>query len=144
MLQRRILAYVNPIQSASVDRNQQRAELSQAFDELLISYNSNATWLELDTCDKIEAFLEMAYTNVGAYVDDVGERGYPQSREGRDASRLLLGEIQPLRRNLEAEFRAILYPRPWYGAPLALLEVLQPRNRKSAGESQAGRDEEDV
>ena len=39
-------------------------------------------------------------------------------------------ETQPLRRELIDEFRAILYPPPWYDAPLQFLERIQARNRK--------------
>ncbi len=122
--------FANPFQRGDVDRKEQMQDANRAFDELRHYYFSNAIWLDPESCEKIESFLEMAYTTMGGYVDDLNERGYPQTAEGRAAGSRILREIQPLRRELEVEFRAILYPPPWYEAPLQFLERLQNRNRK--------------
>ena len=72
-------------------------------------------------------------------MDNLNERVHPQNKEGRDASIRLYRELPVLRRTLEREFRAILYPPPWYDAPLRMLDWLQgrrgnkkPTNRYSA------------
>jgi hypothetical protein len=133
-VQRGFVTFTNPFQQSGVDRTEQIKEANRAFFELVHHFYSNEMWLAPDTCLKVEAFTEFAYLNMGDYVDDLNERGYPQSAEGRELSRRIMREIQPLRRELIDEFRAILYPAPWYDAPLRLLERLQTRNRKDASQ----------
>jgi hypothetical protein len=39
-------------------------------------------------------------------------------------------EIPPLRESIVRDFKAILYPPPWYDAPLRFLDRITARNRK--------------
>ena len=112
------------------DRKKQMQEANRAFFELVHHFYSNEMWLDPETCLKVEKFTEFAYLKMGEYVDDLDERGYPTTTEGRALSREIMREIQPLRRELIAEFRAIVYPPPWYDAPLRFVEWLPPRNKK--------------
>jgi hypothetical protein len=62
LMQRGFVSWTNPFQSADADRDQQRREASQAFHDLVIYYGSNSVWLDQRTCEKIEAFMETAWT----------------------------------------------------------------------------------
>ncbi len=132
LMQRGFSTWANPLQPADVDRDEQRKKASDAFQELVTYYHSNSVWLDPQTCEKIEAVMETAWTAAWDYVDNLNERGYAHGQEGRDASRKLYHDLPVLRRDLEDEFRAILYPAPWWDAPLRVLEGLQTRNRTPA------------
>jgi hypothetical protein len=136
-MQRGFSTWASPFQSAEVDREEQRKAASDAFQDLVTYYHSNSVWLDLQTCEKIESVMETAWAAAWEYVDELNERGYTHSQAGRDASKKLYRDLPVLRRELEHEFRAILYPPPWYDAPLRLLEWLQNeiRNRRSTGSS---------
>jgi hypothetical protein len=133
-VQRGFVTFTKPFQSSEVDRKEQMEEANRAFFELIHHFYSNEMWLDPETCLKVEKFTEFAYLKVGEYVDDLDERGYPQTPEGRALGREIMREIQPLRRELIAEFRAIVYPPPWYEPPLRILERLE---RRDANESSA-------
>ncbi len=122
-VQRGFVTFTSPFQSMETDRKKQMQEANRAFFELVHHFYSNEMWLDPETCLKVEKFTEFAYLKIGDYVDDLDERGYPQSTEGRALGREIMREIQPLRRELIAEFRAIVYPRRF-------VEWLPPRNRK--------------
>jgi hypothetical protein len=96
-------------------------EANRAFFELVHYFYSNEMWLEEDTCLKIEKFTQFAYQKMGEYVDDLNDRGYPTSEEGRELGSRIMSEILPLRRELINEFRAIVYPAPWYESALTSL-----------------------
>ena len=131
LMQRGFATWAQPFQYVGVDRDEQRREASEAFHELVTYYNSNSVWLDPQTCEKIESVIETAWTAAWDYADELDERGYPKNKAGRDASKKLYRDLPALRRDLEDEFRAILYPAPWYDAPLRFLEGVQPRNRKT-------------
>ena len=131
-VQRGVVGFTNPFQRGDVDRHEQAGEARRAFSELVDYYRSNEVWLAPGTCEKVESFINNVYLPLGDYLDDLDERGYPQTPEGRAIGNRILREIQPLRRELIDEFRAILYPTPWYDAPLRFLEWLQTRNRQSS------------
>lgn len=130
LMQRGFSTWANPFQYAGVDRDQQRKEASDAFHELVTYYQSNSVWLEPQTCEKIESVMETAWSAAWDYVDNMNDRGYAHGQEGRDASRKLYRDLPVLRKDLEREFRAILYPTPWWEYPIRALERLQARNRK--------------
>lgn len=113
-VQRGVVDFTNPVQSRDVDRREQSQEANRAFFELVNYYRSSEIWLAPDTCEKVEAFMDNVYLPLGDYVDDLDERGYPQTPEGRTQGHRILRETQPLRRELISEFRAILYPSSWY------------------------------
>ena len=125
LMERGLATWANPFQPADVDREQQRKEASDAFQGLVRYFRSNALWLDPDTQEKIESLIETAWTAAWEYADELNERGYPHSKAGRDASNKLVRELPVLRRELEAEFRAILYPLPWWDLPIRLLEKLE-------------------
>jgi hypothetical protein len=58
--------------------------------------------------------MNNVHQSLGDYVDDLDERGYPQTKEGWELGTRIFRETQPLRRKLLEEFRAILYPPPWW------------------------------
>jgi len=142
LMQRGLASWANPFQSAGVDRDEQRKTASDALQELSTYYYSNSVWLEPRTCEKIESVMDTAWSAAWEYSDNLNERGYAHGREGRDASRKLYRDLPVLRRDLEAEFRAILYPTPWWDYPLRALEKIHARNRKSAGSSPKTQDGE--
>jgi len=122
---RDVAALTSPLQPGGVDRREQAEAVDRVFGELVDYYRSNEVWLAPHTCEKIETFLPEVSVPLQNYVDDFSERGYPRTSEGRALGIHILQEIQPLRRELISEFRAILYPPPWYDAPLRVLEWLQ-------------------
>ena len=132
LMQRGFSTWANPFQYGGVDRDEQRKAASDAFHELVTYYHSNSVWLDPQTCEKIESVMETAWAAAWDYVDNMNERGYAHGKEGRDASRKLYRDLPVLRRDLEDDFRAILYPAPWWDYPLRVLEGLQTRNRKPA------------
>jgi hypothetical protein len=124
-VQRGVVDLTNPLQPRDVDRREQAEKAQRAFFELVECYRSNEVWLEPNTCQKVEAFMDKVYLPLGDYMDTLDERGYPlgpQGEQGRTLGRQIMREIQPLRRELINEFRAILYPPRWYEAPLRVLE----------------------
>src|SRR5215207_3586020 len=62
LMQRGFLEWTSPFQVADVDRDTQRKKADEAFHELVSYYRSNSIWLDLKTCQKIESFLEIAWT----------------------------------------------------------------------------------
>lgn len=132
VMQRGFSTWASPFQSAGVDRVQQRKAASDAFQELVLYYHSNSVWLDPRTCDKVESVMETAWTAAWDYADELDERGYPQNQAGRDASKKLWRDLPGLRRDLEDEFRAILYPPPWYDALLQFLDRIQTRNQQTS------------
>jgi hypothetical protein len=125
-----VVGFTHPFQSGSADRANQAQEAQRSFSELVDYYRANEVWLDPDTCEKIESFITNVQLPLDEYFDDLDERGYPTSPEGRSAANRITQETQPLRRELIEEFRAILYPPPWYAAPRRLLAWLQNRPRK--------------
>jgi NurA-like 5'-3' nuclease len=109
-------------------RKEQLEEANRAFFELVHYFYANEMWLEEDTCLKIEKFTQFAYLKMGEYVDDLNERGYPQSAEGLEIGNRIKSEIQPLRRELINEFRAIVYPAPFYESALSTLGARTKRD----------------
>jgi len=132
-VQRGFVTFTSPFQSGEADRKEQMEEANRAFFHLVDHFYSNEMWLEEDTCLKIEKFTQFAYLNMGAYVDDLNERGHPGSAEGREIGQRIMNELQPLRRDLIAEFRAIVYPPPWYESALTSLGL---KTKKSSENSQ--------
>src|SRR5215217_1394034 len=127
-VQHGFVTFTSPLQSGEVDRKEQMEQANRAFFELVHYFYSNEMWLEEDTCLKIEKFTQFAYVKMGEYVDDLNERGYPQSAEGLEIGNRIKSEIQPLRRELINEFRAIVYPAPFYEAALRSLGVKTKRD----------------
>lgn len=123
------------------DPKQQIQDANRTFDDLRHYYFSNAIWLDSEDCEKVESFMEMAYATMGDYIYDLNERGHPRTMAGRAASQRIQGELQPIRRDLEAEFRAILYPPLWYEPPLRFLRHLQNRSRQTSESIPNGTDD---
>lgn len=109
-------------------REQQIEQAQQAFNKLVEHYHSNTVWLDMDTRDKVESFLEVLTNKVQAYMSDLDAQRIPQSGSAHKIGLWMRTEIPGFRRDLENQFRNIVYPPPWYEAPLQLLEQLQPRN----------------
>ena len=128
------LTFTSPLQSGEADRKEQMEEANRAFFELVHHFYSNEMWPEEDTCLKIEKFTQFAYLNMGAYVDELDERGHPSSAEGREIGLRMLNELQPLRRELIDEFRAIVYPAPWYASLLASLGLKTKQSSENSQE----------
>ena len=121
-MQRSVVDFASPVQNSGVDRNQQMSEANRAFDELVHYCRANSIWLDRETCEKLEKFMETSFKMVGELEDSLNERLYPQGKEGRDISLRVVREIPPLRRELENEFRAILYPPAWYEILLRIVD----------------------
>jgi len=129
-----VVQFTHYLQPHDVDRRAQAARTQRAVSELVECFRSNEVWFEPDTCRKIEAFVNKVYLPLGDYMDTLDDRGYPigeQGKHGRDLGLRILRETQPLRRELIDEFRAILYPPPWYDAPLRFFKRLRTRGGRS-------------
>jgi hypothetical protein len=133
----------SPFHIDPLDRDEQRKKTAATWQELAVYYRSNAVWLDRATCDTIDSFLKTTlsltqdYENsLESFENSLDERGHPPSprseAEVRDAALRLINAIPPLRRDLEEDFRSILYPPPWYEAPLRFLERIQARNRQTS------------
>jgi hypothetical protein len=134
-MERSLLRWTGYLQSSRVDRDEQRIEAGEALDKLIAYYRSNSVWLDRRTCDKIESLISTAQDAAYKYADELNERGHPQSAAGREQSERMKLEIPPLRRDLEEEFRSILYPAPWYDAPRRFLKRITARNRKPSDDA---------
>jgi len=134
-VQRGFVTFTSPFQSGEADRMAQMEEANRAFFELVRYFYSHEMWLEEDTCRKVEKFTQFAYLNMGAYVDEVNERGHPGSAEGREIGERIMNELQPLRRELINEFRAIVYPAPWYESALASLGLKTKKESQNSQEA---------
>jgi hypothetical protein len=137
-VQRGFETFTSPFQSGEVDRKEQMEEANRAFFELVHYFYSNEMWLEEDTCLKIEKFTQFAYQKMGEYVDDLNERGHSGSAEGREIGNRIMNELRPLRRELITEFRAIVYPAPWYESALASLGLKTKKDSENSQDSQEG------
>jgi hypothetical protein len=126
-VQRGFITFTSPFVGRDADRKAQMDEANRAFFELVHHFYSNEMWLDPETCLKIEKFTEFAHLKMGEYVDGLDEQGYPKTTETWTLGREIMREIQPLRREVIAEFRAILYPQSWKEAPLRALDWLQGR-----------------
>src|SRR5215211_2710164 len=113
-VQRGVVDFTNPFQPHDGDRQEEAKKAERAFFELAECYRSNEVWLEPDTCEKVESFINNVYLPMGEYFDGLDERGYPQSAEGRAIGNRILRETQPLRRELIDEIRAIVHPPRWW------------------------------
>jgi hypothetical protein len=127
-VQRGFITFTSPFVSRDADRKGQMDEANRAFFELIHHFYSNEMWLDPETCLKVEKFTDFAYLKIGEYVDGLDEQGYPKTNEVWTLGRQIMREIQPLRRELIAEFREIVYPPPWYDAPMRFLALLPSRN----------------
>jgi len=101
-------------QRGAANRLELAREAGRAYNELRGYYHSNEVWLDPDTCDKVESFVDNVYESLRDYLGDLDERGYPKSEKGRAAGKRISEETEPLRRELMEEFRAILYPPRWW------------------------------
>ena len=133
-VQRGFVTFASPFQSGEADRKEQMEEANRAFFELVHYFYANEMWLEEDTCLKIEEFTQFTYLKMGEYVDDLDERGFPQSTEGRQLGTLIMRELQPLRRGLITEFRAIVYPAPFYDSALTSLGLKTKKDPQNSPE----------
>jgi hypothetical protein len=134
-MERGFVTFASYFQSGEPDRKEQMGEANRAFFELVHHFYSNEMWLEEDTCLKVEKFTQFAYQKMGEYVDDLNERGYPRSAQGREIGERIMNELQPLRRELINEFRAIVYPPPWYESALASLGLKTKKESQNSQEA---------
>jgi hypothetical protein len=113
-VQHGVVNFTSPFQRGDINRDEQAKEAQRAFFELVECYRANEVWLNPETCEQVEEVMNNVHQSLGDYVDDLDERGYPQSKEGRELGTCRFRETQLLRRKLLEEFRAILYPPPWW------------------------------
>jgi len=123
--------FLDMAHSSDTEADGKVEEASRAFFELVHTFYRNEMWLESETCLKIEDFTNFAYRNLGEYQDQRAQRQYDLASERIELSRRITRELQPLRREVIDEFRAIVYPPPWYEAPLRLLESAQMQTREA-------------
>ena len=113
-VQQAFVLWTNMRQPAKVDRDQQRQQATECLDDLRDYLFEHSVWLVSETADKVEAFLGTVFEMGFTYLDDLNDNGYPKSRKGHNAGARIVAQLQPLRRQLEQEFRAILHPSPWW------------------------------
>jgi hypothetical protein len=126
----------NPNQPPQV-RAQRIAENQQAMTELSHYVFAHALWLDAETNEIIESFLLDMTNTLNLYEANLDEQGYP-SDVGIAAARHIFEAVPAVREKPKAKFRAILYPPPWYDAPLRFLERTQARNRKPDADASGG------
>ncbi len=114
----------NPDQPPQV-RAERIAENQQAMTDLNYYYFANALWLDAETNQRIESFLMDMTNALRRHQGDLDEQGYPGSHVSIEEARRIFYMVPTVREELAARFRAILYPPPWYDAPLRFLEWLQ-------------------
>jgi hypothetical protein len=56
---------------------------NRAFFELVECYRANEVWLNPDTCEQVEEFMNNVHQSLGDYVDDLDERGLPATTVSR-------------------------------------------------------------
>jgi hypothetical protein len=112
------------------DRYDKAAEAGRLCFALLDYYSSNEVWLTPETGKKVEEYLIKITQAVQSYASTPDEGGFPEGEEGQALGRKAAEDTDDLRRALLGEFREILYPPPWYEAPLRWLEWLETRVRK--------------
>ena len=103
------------------DRRQSIQEAGDTFAEFIRYTRSHSIWLSPLLNRRLEAFIEVAWdigTEAGTSLDDQGD---PDEASWEVVRQRVTSEIPTLRRELEEEFREILYPPPFYGPVLRLL-----------------------
>jgi hypothetical protein len=112
------------------ERDEQYKAANEALAEFAVYFHGNEVWLAPDACEKIEVFLSKVWQPLEDYTERLDERGVPPDAETVVFGQQIVLETIPLRVELIAEFREILYPPPWYEAPLRWLEWLEAWGRK--------------
>lgn len=126
--QRNFIVFTTIAPADMEGRKQQKDQAQQAYNKLVEHYHSNTVWLDMETCDKVEYFLDVLAQNMQAYMNDLDAHLVPQSKSAHEIGLWMKTEIPVFRRDLENQFRITVYPPPWYEAPLQFLAQLQPRN----------------
>ena len=120
------------VEETDDERRENDAKLEDAFSRLSNYYRPNEVWLAPATCEKVDLFLSNAILHKMRRTPRFSDAQLTVhgSKEVRVLSEKTLAQAKALREELIAEFREILYPPPWYDAPLRWLEWLETRVRK--------------
>jgi len=113
-VQQGYLSSTSPFGYMGEDRREKISKATQNYGELYRYYHSHSVWLDPETRAKLEGFMAEVWKMDNDYMDDLDDRGYPKSKEGRDVAKRVREKIPALREDLAERFRAILYPRPWW------------------------------
>lgn len=128
---------------APLDTRKHRiVENRQALGELTYYLHAHTLWLDARSLPTIKGFLEGLSSALKHYEVEIN-KGTPDSPLAARAAEHVQRIIPEAEQVLEAEFRAIVYPPPWWEYPLRRLERYVERNRRLTGSSKAPADLED-
>jgi hypothetical protein len=116
------------------ERGEQHIAAYEAYIEFSRYFSQNEVWLAPDACDRVEQFLSEVKQPLDDYTEGLDERGVPLESETMFLGLEIARQTVLLRGELVTAFREILFPPPWYDAPLRLLEWLQARDRKEGSQ----------
>jgi hypothetical protein len=132
MLKVPLAAKLLPIGMASEEWPRSKLYLS----DLKLYYYSNEPWLFPSTSARVEEFIKLAESIVDSHPPDLKDIDFLETEEGRWASMRMSLAMPVVMSKLIREFRTVLYPPPWYDAPLRALEWLQTRTRRDDAQEQ--------
>ena len=116
-----------------VQRHVEKATAAvQSQNELILYFFSNEAWLDPELAARVEDFIRTIKSITDAHPPDLKDIAFQLTPDGQRLSRRMRQEIAPLREDIIRDFKATLYPPPWYDVPLRLLERLRTSNRQSA------------
>jgi hypothetical protein len=134
------LLATNPTQPPSI-RLSRMQENQEAMTEFQYYFVANTIWLDVATSDRIMTFLMDMTNELRTFHNDLNAEGNPSTQGGADAARRIFHLVPQAREDIDAEFRAILYPAPWYDRPLRWFAYLDRRFRRTDAASFGERDE---
>ncbi len=125
--------------AAHEDRRRLLEQSEAAANTLLDYYASNRVWLDPKTLATIGRSLHDISIAAGQFQSSLDTYGRSLKPEGKVAAERIKSIVPTLNRELEFAFRAILYPPPWYAAPLNALRWLDAKVKRSSTERNSGR-----
>jgi hypothetical protein len=124
-------------------RKQRIAENRQAMGELTFYLHAHTLWLDARSLPTIKAFVEGLSSALKHYEAEI-DKGTPDSPLAVRAAEHVQRIVPEAEQVLETEFRAIVYPSPWWEYALRGLERYVERNRTTIGSSKTPSDHEEL
>jgi hypothetical protein len=129
-VQRTALTATNPEVPLTEEVRLRRIEESKAAVTEFIDYFIGHTlWLDEDLALRIDAHVTALANVLTQYEADLA-KGQPSTEVGVAAAASVGAMVPDAKQELDARFREILYPPPWWDGPLRLLARLKrPQDR---------------
>jgi hypothetical protein len=106
-------------------------ENRRALEELTFYLHAHKLWVDARTLPIINEFVVGLSSALKHYEAEIN-KGTPDSPLAARAAEHVQRIVPEAEQVLEAEFRAIVYPPPWWVYPLRGLEWFEARNRRAA------------